>query len=98
MVQPSCWAYTFVCQSYQTTGKKTLPKRKSGGYHLGMKEENKNVLSTWPQEFLNLNSCCFPHEKRIDHYSLDPSYKQSTGKGFILLSWIQLALASVIVI
>ena len=73
-------------------------QRKSGGYHLGMKEENTNVLSTWPQEFLNLNSCCFPHEKRTDHYSLDPSYKQSIGKGFILLSWIQLALASVIVI
>lgn len=63
-----------------------------------MKEENTNVLSTWPQEFLNLNSCCFPHEKRIGHYSLDPSYKQSTGKGFILLSWIRLALASAIVI
>ena len=54
----------------------------------------------YPQglQSLNLKSCCFPREKRIDHYSLDPSFKKSAGKGLILFSLIQLALARVVVI
>ena len=54
----------------------------------------------YPQglQSLNLKSCCFPREKRIDHYSLDPSFKKSTGKGLILFSLIQLALARVVAI
>ena len=54
----------------------------------------------YPQglQSLNLKSCCFPHEKRIDHYSLGPSFKKSAGKGLILFSLIQLALARAVVI
>lgn len=54
----------------------------------------------YPQglQSLNLKSCCFPHEKRIHRYSLDSSFKKSAGKGLILFSLIQLALARVVVI